>query len=343
MERILSYAEALREAAQQEMRRDPSIIIMGIGADDFKGIYGSTSGLLEEFGGARVFDTPLSEDAMTGVAIGAALAGLKPVHIHIRMDFLILAMNQLVNMAAKMRSMYGGNFKVPMVVRAIIGKSWGQGAQHSQGLHSFFMHVPGFKVMAPSTAYDAKGCLLQALRDSNPVIMIEHMLLHKQKGPVPEESYMVPFGTTVRRTEGSDITLVGISWMALECLRAQKILESHGIHAEVLEPISLSPLNVEPILNSVKKTKNLLIADTAWTNCGASAEILARTAEKLSEAGAVTLRRTGFAPVNCPTAPNLEALYYPNAETIARQAFGILRPGQPFPVAAPELSESASF
>lgn len=343
MERILSYAEALCEATREEMCRDPSVIVMGIGADDFKGIYGSTTGLSEEFGSQRIFDTPLSEDAMTGIAIGAALSGLKPIHVHIRMDFLMLAMNQLVNMAAKMRSMYGGHFKVPMVVRAIIGKSWGQGAQHSQGLHSFFMHVPGFKVMAPSTAYDAKGCLLQALRDPNPVILVEHMLLHKQKGSVPEEDYTVPFGTTYKRSEGSDITLVGISWMALECLRAQKILAEKGIRAEVLEPVSLSPLNMEPILASVKKTKNLLVTDTAWTHCGASAEILARAAEHLSELGSVNLKRMGFAPVNCPTAPNLESLFYPNAEKIAQQALAMIRPRESFILQASTFSEAAPF
>ncbi len=343
MDRIISYAEALHEAACQEMERDPSIFIMGIGADDFKGIYGSTTALAKKFGPSRVFDTPLSEDAMTGIAIGAALSGLRPIHIHIRMDFLLLSMNQIINMAAKMRSMYGGNFRAPIVIRAIIGKSWGQGAQHSQGLHAFFMHVPGLKVFAPATPADAKGCLIQALREPDPVVLIEHMLLHKQIGPVPQESYCTPFGKTHQRTKGRDITLVGISWMAVECLRAQKILQDKGIEAEVLDPVSLSPLDIETILTSVRKTRNLLVADTAWTSCGASAEILARVAENFSGIEEIQVKRMGFAPVNCPTAPNLENLFYPNAETIARQAFQMIRPGQELDIQPTSVVEAAPF
>src|SRR6266849_5986331 len=167
--RLLSYVDALREAAAQEMRLDPRVFLFGLDVDDHKAIQGSTRGLLEEFGAERVFGTPLSEDAMTGVAIGAAMAGMRPIHVHIRMDFLLLCMNQLVNIAAKSRYMYDGQVSVPMVVRSMIGKSWGQGAQHSQALQSMFMHVPGLKVVAPSTPYDAKGILVQSIRDNNPV------------------------------------------------------------------------------------------------------------------------------------------------------------------------------
>src|SRR5580700_7597081 len=169
-ERSLSYVEAVREASDQEMERDPSVIVFGLDVDDPKAIQGTTRGLLEKYGPERVFGTPLSEDAMTGAAIGMALAGLRPIHVHIRMDFLMLAMNQLVNVAAKSRYMYGAKVSIPLVVRSIIGKSWGQGAQHSQGLHSFFMHVPGLKVVAPSTPYDAKGTFVAAVRDDDPVM-----------------------------------------------------------------------------------------------------------------------------------------------------------------------------
>ena len=317
MERILTYAQALREATEQEMQKDASVIVMGIGVDDFKGTYGTTLGLKEKFGEGRVFDTPLSEEGMTGIAIGAALGGLRPIHVHIRMDFLMLAMNQIVNLAAKMRYMYGGVVSVPLVIRAIIGKSWGQGAQHSQGLHSFFMHVPGLRVVAPSTPYDAKGSLIQSIRDSNPVLFIEHRLLHFERGPVPETSYTVPFGKARVLAPGKDVTLVGISWMAVECLRARELLLKEGIEAEVIDPVSLTPLDMETILESVSRTKNFLVVDTAWTSCGASAEILARVAESVYAPEIKKMQRLGFEPVTCPTAKNLENLFYPDAEKIA--------------------------
>ncbi len=221
--RTLSYVEAVREATDQEMARDPSVVLFGLDVDDPKAIQGTTRGLAEKYGPERVFGTPLSEDAMTGAAVGMALAGLRPIHVHIRMDFLMLAMNQLVNVAAKSRYMYGGRASVPLVVRSMIGKSWGQGAQHSQGLHSFFMHVPGLKVVAPATPYDAKGCLIAAVRDDDPVLYVEHRLLHFQKGLVPEEPYAVRPGKARITAAGEDVTLVGISYMQVECLRAQRL------------------------------------------------------------------------------------------------------------------------
>src|SRR5437870_9044861 len=219
--RTISYVDAIRAATDLEMARDSAVLVFGLDVDDPKAIQGTTRGLLDKYGPARVFGTPLSEDAMTGAAIGMALAGLRPIHIHIRMDFLMLAMNQLVNVAAKCRYMYGGQASVPLVVRAMIGKSWGQGAQHSQGLHSLFMHVPGLKVVAPATPHDAKGCLSAAVRDNNPVLYVEHRLLHFQKGPVPEGQYTVPPGKARVTAAGADITLVGISFMQTECLAAR--------------------------------------------------------------------------------------------------------------------------
>src|SRR5919204_7027723 len=192
MGRILSYVDAVREATDLEMAGDPTVIVFGLDVDDPKAIQGTTGGLLEKYGQERVFGTPLSEDAMTGAAVGMALAGLRPIHVHIRMDFLLLAMNQLVNVAAKSRYMFGGRVAVPLVVRSMIGKSWGQGAQHSQGLYSFFMNVPGLKVVAPATPFDAKGCLIAAVRDDNPVLYVDHRILHFQRGPVPAQSYAVP-------------------------------------------------------------------------------------------------------------------------------------------------------
>ena len=324
-ERTLSYVEAVREATDLEMDRDASVIIFGLDVDDPKAIQGTTKGLPAKYGNERVFGTPLSEDAMTGAAIGMALAGLKPIHVHIRMDFLMLSMNQLVNMAAKMHYMYGGQVSVPLVVRAMIGKSWGQGAQHSQGLYSFFMHVPGLKVVAPTTPYDAKGCLIAAIRDGNPVIYVEHRILHFQKGPVPESAYTVLPGKARITAVGQDITLVGISYMQIECLRAQRYLEEAGISAEVIDPIWLSPLDIDTIAESVRKTGKLCVVDSDWTSCGASAEIIAQVTERLQGVCDVRVRRMGFAPVTCPTTPSLEAHFYPNGRTIAGAAYELVK------------------
>lgn len=316
-ERALSYVDAVREACEQEMELDPSVIVFGLDVDDPKAIQGTTRGLLEKFGPERVFGTPLSEDAMTGVAIGAALAGLRPVHVHIRMDFLMLCMNQLVNVAAKSSYMYGGQVKVPLVVRSMIGKSWGQGAQHSQGLYSFFMHVPGIKVVAPTTPYDAKGCLVAAIRDDNPVIYVEHRILHFQKGPVPERLYAVKPGKARVTVAGDDVTLVGISYMQLECLRAQRYLEAIGVRAEVIDPIWLAPLDIDTIAESAAKTGRLCVVDNGWTTCGAGSEIIVQVLEKLQGTREVRVQRLGFAPVTCPTSPPLEAEFYPDARRIA--------------------------
>ncbi|HEY44601.1 MAG TPA: alpha-ketoacid dehydrogenase subunit beta [Anaerolineae bacterium] len=343
MERILTYAEAIREATEQEMARDPTVILLGIGVDDFKAIYGTTKGLIEKFGPERVFDTPLSEDAMTGVAIGAALAGLRPIHVHIRMDFVLLAMNQLVNIAAKGRYMYGGAVSVPIVVRAIIGRSWGQGAQHSQSLHSYFIHVPGLKVVAPSTPYDAKGCLIKSIRDDNPVMFIEHRMIHYQKGHVPESTYTIPFGKARVLAKGDDITLVGISYMAVECLRAQKLLTEVGISAEVIDPVSLNPFDLDAIAGSVRKTGRLLVVDTAWVTCGVSAEVVAQLTERFQDSQQIRVQRMGFKPVTCPTTKNLEDLFYPNSQKIASAAYTLVHNNRKFwtptHVEPPEIME----
>ena len=328
MGREISYVDAVREATDQEMERDPSIIVFGLDVDDPKAIQGTTRGLVEKYGSERVFGTPLAEDAMTGVAIGAALAGLRPIHVHIRMDFLMLAMNQLINIAAKSRYMYGGQVQVPIVVRAMIGKSWGQGAQHSQGLYSFFMHVPGLKVVAPTTPYDAKGCLIHAIRDNDPVIYVEHRILHFQKGPVPDLPYTVAPGKARVTAAGSDVTLVGVSYMQVECLRARCYLESCGIRAEVIDPIWLSPLDVDTIAESVRKTGRLCVVDNDWMTCGASAEIITLVLERLQGSVPVRARRMGFAPVTCPPTPTLEDLYYPNARTIAAAVYDLVKGGE---------------
>ena len=326
-DRELSYANALHEAVWQEMARNDDVFVLGLGVDDPKGMYGTTAALHEEFGKERNFDTPLAEDAMTGVAIGAAIAGMRPIHVHQRMDFLLLCMNQLINIAAKTSYMFAGACNVPLVVRAIVGRSWGQGAQHSQAIHSYFMHVPGIKVVAPTTPHDAKGCLITAIRDDNPVIFMEHRMLYENSGYVPEGTYEVPFGHARKLTEGSDITIVGISHMVVECLRAAQVLKFEGIFAEVIDPVTLARLDINAIIASINKTGHLLIVDTSWTACGASSEIIASIIEKIGEHKIPKIKRMGYAPTPCPTTRPLEDAYYPSAQTIAEAAYQLVRPG----------------
>jgi len=324
LDREISFAEAVREALDQELGRDKSVKVFGLDVDDPKAILGTTQGLPEKYGSDRVFGTPLSEDAMTGVAIGMALAGSRPVHVHIRMDFLLLAMNQIINIAAKSCYTFGGQVSIPMVVRAMIGRSWGQGGQHSQAFHSFFMHVPGIKVAAPSNPYDAKGCLIAAIRDNNPVIYVEHRLVHNQKGPVPIGDYEVLPGKARITSLGKDVTLVGISHMQLECIRAKHYLEEVDVEAEVIDPIWLSPLDFDTIYQSVKKTRRLIVVDNGWTTCGASSEIAAQVAQYFEGETDIRIRRMGFAPVTCPTTPSLEEHFYPNPRKIATLAYELV-------------------
>jgi pyruvate dehydrogenase E1 component beta subunit len=325
--RLIRYVDALREAFEQEMARDPSVFIFGLDVDDHKGIQGSTLGLKEKFGESRVFGTPLSEDAMTGVAIGAAMAGLRPVHVHIRMDFMLLCMNQLVNMAAKAHYVYNGQVKVPMVVRTMIGRSWGQGGQHSQALHSLFMHIPGLKVVAPSNAHDAKGCMIAAIRDNNPVIVIEHRLLYSVEGYVPYDSYEVTLGKARVLQQGTDITILSISHTLMEALRAKKHLEAVGINAEIIDPITLWPLDMATIMDSVRKTGKLLVVDNAWLPCGASSEILTQVYEACMQTGEAVpqMARMGFAFTTCPTTRCLEDVFYPNSRTISTKAYEMVK------------------
>jgi len=334
---IKKYVEALHSALTYAMDHDPSVFVMGIGVDDHKAVFGSTKGLVDRYGKARVFDTPIAEGGMTGVAIGAALGGMKPVHIHIRTDFLYLAMDQLLNLAAKWHYMFGGQMTVPMVVRAVIGRSWGQGAQHSQSLQSLFMHIPGIKVVMPTTPADAHGLLLSAIDDPNPVVMIEHRLLYDITGEVPATGTRMSLGRTIIRRSGHDLTIVANSYMVVEALKAADFLASHGIAVEILDPVSLVPLDEEPIMQSVRKTGRLLIVDTSWVTCGVSAEIAALASEKAFFALKQPIRRMGMQRTVCPVSKPLEQAFYPNAKTIAAEVFAML--DRPLPnVEAPVLT-----
>lgn len=314
--RELKYAEALREGLDICMERDPRVYVMGLGVPDPKGIFGTTTGLLAKYGDRRVMDMPIAENGMTGVAIGSALVGMRPVITHQRIDFALLSMEQIVNQAAKWHYMFGGQASVPMVIRLLVGRGWGQGPQHSQSLQSWFAHIPGLRVVMPATAHDAKGLLISSIEDNNPVIFIEHRWLHNISGPVPEGHYRVPLGTARVIREGTDVTLVGVSYMTLESLRAAEALETVGISAEVIDVRSLSPLDMATIVDSVRKTRRVVIADTGWVEFGVSSEISARVVEQCFERLLKPPYRIGLPSCPTPTAPSLAEHFYPVSSDI---------------------------
>jgi len=317
--REISYCQALNEAMVQEMERDPAVFVYGIGVPDHKRIFGTTAGLVERFGTERCFDTPLSEDAMTGFGLGAAINGARPIHVHMRMDFMLLAMNQLANMVSCYRYMSGGKLKVPLVIRAVVGRGWGQGCQHSKSMFSTFAHIPGLKVVMPTTPVDAKGLLISAIRDDNPVIFIEHRWLYYATDEVPEGDYSVPIGQPNVLLAGSDITIVATSWMNIEALRVAEIMKKrHGISVEVVDARSAVPLEDDIIVDSVNKTGHCIVVDNDWLHCGLSAEIAARIAEKCFGKLKSPVNRLGFAYTHCPCTRPLENLFYPNATDITR-------------------------
>jgi pyruvate dehydrogenase E1 component beta subunit len=318
MNRQLKFSEAIREATDQAMERDPSVYIVGLGVPDPKGIFGTTLGLQDKYGVARVQDMPLSENAMTGVALGSALAGMRPIITHQRVDFALVAMEQMVNQAAKWHYMFGGKAKVPLVVRMIVGRGWGQGPQHSQSLQAWFAHIPGLKVVMPTTAHDAKGLLAAAIEDNNPVIFIEHRWLHNISDHVPEEYYTVPLGKARVMCEGSDLTIVGTSYMALEALRAARQLGEGGISAEVIDLRTIRPWDVETVLASVRKTGRLVVTDTAGTEFGVSAEIVATVLEREFASTKAAPVRIALPDHPSPTSPALAEYYYPRAGHIVR-------------------------
>ncbi len=334
MTRELRFFQALREATEIAMSRDPSVYIMGLGVPDPKGIFGSTLGLREKFGEARVLDMPTSENGMTGVAIGSALAGMRPILTHQRIDFALLSIEQIVNQAAKWHTMFGGLMKVPLVIRMIVGRGWGQGPQHSQSLQAWFAHVPGLKVVMPATPHDAKGLLLASIEDDNPVIFIEHRWLYGMSGPVPEGHYTVPLGIARVAREGRDLTIVSTSYMTLEALRAAERLAEEGIAAEVVDLRTLSPLDEGTVLESVRKTGRLLVTDTGWKTFGIGAEIIARAAEGCLASLRAAPVRVCLPDLPTPTSAALAARFYPRAIHIWKEARNLMglagAEGRPF-------------
>lgn len=316
-ERILTFTDALREAMQTVMAADESVMLIGEGVPDPKGIFGTTLGLQEEFGSQRVFDMPLSENGMTGICLGAAQAGMRPVMIHQRVDFLLLAMDQIINIAAKWRFLFGEGAELPVVIRTIVGRGWGQGPQHSQSLQALFAHIPGLRVVMPATARDAKGMMIAAVEDNNPVIFIEHRWLHNTQDHVPAGHYLCPLeGAEVRR-QGVDVTIVAFSLMVVEALRASQWLESQNIHAEVIDMRVARPLDMNTVVASVNKTGRVLVLDTAWRTGGLSAEIIAGVSEQAFGALKTAPSRLAMPDQPVPTAPSLTESMYPEAEDIA--------------------------
>lgn len=323
-QREITFAQAINEAFVQAMTEDSSVYIMGEGVPDPKGIFGTTSGLLEKFGSARVLDMPVAENGMTGVAIGSALMGMRPILTHQRVDFALLAMDQMVNNAAKWHYMFGGQLSVPLVIRLIIGRGWGQGPQHSQSLQAWFAHVPGLKVVMPTTPHDAKGLMLASIRDNNPVIFLEHRWLHNISGYVPTESYSVPLGEAKIAHAGKDLTIVSTSYMTLEALRAAEWLSSAGVEVEVIDVRTLRPLDTETILTSVRKTGRLLVTDTSWKMCGFSAEVVALVTEEAFSDLHCPPCRIALPDSLTPTSHAVAQYYYPRAVDLYKAACGML-------------------
>lgn len=316
--RTITYQQAINEALHQEMARDPRVFTYGIDVGDHKRIFGTTAGLSEKFGNNRCFSTPLCEESMLGFGLGSAMVGLRPIHVHMRVDFLLLAMNQLINMIASASYGSAGALRVPIVIRAIIGRGWGQGFQHSKSLQSVFSHIPGLKVVMPTTPADAKGLLIAAIREDNPVIVIEHRWLYYQEGEVAENAFALPLDKAQVLRKGKDVTIVATSWMNVEAHHAARVLQERGIDAEIIDARAIAPLDEETIVNSVKKTGRCIVADYDWTYCGFSAEIAAVVSKKCFSALKYPVERIGFADVHCPTARSLENGFYPNAGTIIR-------------------------
>jgi acetoin:2,6-dichlorophenolindophenol oxidoreductase subunit beta len=320
MSRQIKFAEAIREATDQAMARDKSVYLIGLGVPDPKAIFGTTAGLQKKYGPQRVMDMPLSENAMTGMAVGSALVGMRPIITHQRVDFALLAVEQMVNQAAKWRYMFGGKHKVPLVVRLMIGRGWGQGPQHSQSLQSWFAHIPGLKVVMPTTAHDAKGLLAASIEDDNPVIFLEHRWLHGVSGVVPEEYYTVPLGKARVMREGKDVTIVATSYMALEALHAADELASEGITAEVIDLRSIRPWDAPTVLASVRKTGRLVAADTSWKMFGVAGEIVATVTEQAFTALKSAPERVASPDYPTPTSPALADNFYPRAGDIVLAA-----------------------
>ena len=319
-----TYAQAINSAIKIAMSSDEHVICYGLGVDDPKGVFGTTIGLKELFGNERIFDMPTSENAMTGVAIGAAIGGYKTILTHQRLDFALLSLDQIVNGAAKMHYMFNGEINVPLTIRMIIGRGWGQGPTHSQNLQAWFAHIPGLKVVMPSSAFDAKGLLLSSIFDPNPVIFLEHRWLHNSTSYVPEEDYRIEIGLSKKLMNGDDITVVSMSYMTVEALKACKYLKEKGINVDLIDLRSIKPLDIENIVKSLSKTGKILVLDTGAKTCSVASDIIA----KISTDNFMLLKQKPkiLAMPDCPepTSYGLTKRYYKSAADVAYEILNIL-------------------
>lgn len=320
---VITYREALRQALAEEMRRDEKVWILGQNIAAYGGTYAVTKGLIDEFGGERVRDTPIEESGIIGLATGSAMSGTRPIAEIMSINFTLVAIDQIVNHAAKLHYMFGGQWSVPMVIRTASG--YGQlSATHSQTFETYYAYIPGLKVVMPATPYDAKGMLKAAIRDNDPVMFIEHSNLYGLKGEVPEDDYLVPLGKADVKREGTDITFVAYSSMLKPALSAAEALEKDGISVEVVDLRSLRPLDTDTVVASVKKTNRMVMIEEGWRSYGVGAEVTARVQEEAFDWLDAPIQRVAGKEVPMPYAKNLEKLCIPNVDDIAAAARAIL-------------------
>lgn len=321
---LISYREALNDAMREEMQRDSNVFILGEDVGFYGGAFKITEGLFSEFGEKRVIDTPIAEGLIVGAAIGAAMVGLRPIAELMTVNFALLAMDQIVNHAAKIHYMFGGKARVPLVIRAPGGGGKQLGAQHSQSLESYFLHCPGLKVVMPSTPEDAKGLLKESIRDDDPIIFLEHEHLYNTKGEVPSEDYTIPIGKAAIKNNGRDLTIVAYSNMVLTAQEAAKQLEKEGISAEIVDPRTLNPLDIHSIITSVKKTNRVIIVEEDWKTGGVGAEISSQIYEHTFTSLDTPIIRVAGKDTPMPYAKNLERAAIPQVEDIIQAAINLL-------------------
>lgn len=322
-DRIITFSQSINEALETALKNDKNVIMLGLGIDDPKGIFGTTLGLNKKKFSNQVFDMPTCENSFTGFAMGLSLLGKRPILVHQRVEFSLLSMDQIINQAAKWFYMTNGTRPIPMVIRLIIGRGWGQGPQHSQSLETLFSHIPGLKVVCASNAYDAKGLLLSSIKDNNPVIFFEHRWLHETKSIVPKKKYYLEIGKSKYLKKGNDLTIVSFSYSTIQALQIYKILKKNKINADVIDLISLRPLDTSKILSSAKKTSKVLILDNGWCKYGIGSEISAIINEKLNKK--IDVIREGNVDAPIPSTPSLAKHAYPLTGNVIKKISKLIK------------------